>query len=263
MSRRVRYTSGFANFLAILTVVIEVISGVALFMFYTIVADIPFIEPTVKGILLQFLTVLLVLAFFLTMILLYTPLYEFLPYVTKVFISALLAIFALLTPIVYGMDVYGQASNSVFLQFSFLSIVIFIAEVLILYAIYAIRGKKMLLVTRHRRALEEILNGIRMIAEKSKEKRGIDAIVDASNRAFQSWELIVRHELIERWDLSRIVFQALFISMAFYIASLAIVYSVIAFETLIMLATAIIFVFIIVLVLVDTLQSERMRALIK
>jgi len=262
VSRLIRYTSGFANFLAILTIMVEVISGAVIFMLYTIVQEIQFILPTYWDLLVDVLAVLLIAAFLLTIALLYTPLYEFLPYVTKVFISSLLAIFALLGPIIIGMN-YSKLGDTVFLQYAFLSIVIFIAEAMIFYIIYAIRGRKLLFVTRHRKALEEISDGLRRITRVVKEKKDLDLIVDASNRAFKSWELIVKHELIERWDLSRIIFQALFIAMAFYVAALAIIFNVANYDTLIVSATVALFIFIIVLALVDTVQSERMRAIIK
>ncbi len=262
MSRVMRYTSGLANLLAIITIVVEVISGVIIFMLYTIVQGIEFILPTYWDALLKAMIVTLFVSFIITPLLLYTPLYEFLPYVTKVVLSSLLAIFSLLAPVIIGLN-YMEKQNYVYLQFAFLSIVIFLAETVIFYIIYAIRGRKMLYVTRHRKALEDISDGLRRIAKIIKDKKDVDPIVEASNRAFRSWELIIKHELIERWDLSRIIFQSLFIALAFYVAALAIISLVVDYGYLVVTSVIVLFIFIIVLSMVDMIQSERLRAIIK
>lgn len=261
MSRIIRYTSGLANLLAIITIVIEVISGVAIFMLYTIVEGIEFILPAYWDPLLQVMALTLAVSFIISFFLLYTPLYEFLPYVTKVVLSSLLSILSLLAPVIIGLN-YSKNQNYIYLQFAFLSIVIFLAETVIFYVIYAIRGRKMLYITRHRKALEDISDGLRRMVKIVKEKKDLDPIVEASNRAFRSWELIIKHELVERWDLSRIVFQSLFIALAFYVAALAIISFVIDYGYLIAMSVVVLFVFIIILSLVDMIQSERLRAVI-
>jgi len=262
MSRVIRYTSGLANLLAIITIVVEVISGVAIFMLYTIVAGVQFILPEYWDALMKTMAVTLAVSFIISLLLLYTPLYEFLPYVTKVALSSLLAILSLLAPVVVGLY-YSKNQEFIYLQFAFLAIVIFLAETIIFYTMYAIRGRKMLYITRHRRSLEDISDGLRRIAKVVKDKKDLDPIVEASNRAFRSWELIIKHELIERWDLSRIVFQSLFIALAFYIAAIGIVSVVVDYGYLIVTSIIVLFVFIIVLSLIDMIQSERLRAVIK
>jgi len=150
-----------------------------------------------------------------------------------------------------------------YLQFAFLAIVIFIVEAFVFYAVYAIRGKKLIHITNHRRALESIANSLRKIAGIIKDKKEMDPLIDASNRAFRSWEIIVRHELVERWDLSRIIFQSLFIAMAFYSASLVIILKVIDYATYALVSVAMLFVFMIILAGIDAIRSEKLRAVIR
>ncbi len=260
MSKWIRYTGGLANFLAILTLIMEVISGVILFMLATITFGIPFILPEYWDTLINALAIVIIISFIFTFLLLYTPLYEFLPYVTKIFLSSLLSIFTLLSPMIIGW--YFLSSVESYLLFAFLAIVIYVVESIILYAMYAVRGKKLAQVIRHRKALEEISHGIEKLAKLSIEKKDLEPIVEASNKAYHSWSLIVKHEIIERWDLSRVLFQSLVISMAFYLVGITISIKIVGYETFASASSIGLFVFIIILALIDLIQCEKLRSTI-
>ena len=263
LPRIIRYAAGLAHFLAIVAVICETVTAVMLVFMATIVWNIGLIQnPTVWWPLFQKITISsLSISFIIIFALLYTPLHEFLSYVWRTFTTFFLALVSLYTVIVVSWG-FAEPEKNILLQFAFLAMIIFIVEIILFYALYMIRGRKLAFIVRHKNALEEISRGLGVLSEIVKEKKSLDPIVRASNSAYQSWMHIVKYELLERWDVSRIIFQALIISLAFYMAGSLLSYQQIAYSGLVIIISIAVFIVLIIIIAVDIMLSEKTRAML-
>ncbi|MHA1616037.1 MAG: hypothetical protein ACTSX9_01865 [Candidatus Njordarchaeales archaeon] len=264
MVKAIRYAAGLAHFLAIIAIICETVAAVMLFIMATIIWGIALIQnPSIWWPVFEKITIATIgISFLITFALLYTPLYEFLSYVWRTFVTFFLTLVSLYTIIVVSWPSAVNAQQDTLLQFAFLAMIIFIAEIVLFYILYMIRGRKLSFIIRHKNALEEISRGLGTLSEIIKEKKDLDPILRASNAAYQSWTHIVKYEVLERWDISRIMFQALIISLAFFIAGVALTYQQIGYSDLVIFLGAATFVVLVLLIAIDIIRSEKTRAML-
>ncbi len=212
ISARTKLTSGFANMLAFLSALLEGIIGLLLVLMYTIIAGIPFMQTEAWGILLEALIVTLVINFVVIGLILYTPLQEFLHYSIKLLLSSLLSLITLIALLL----VTTHTEYVEFNVYAVLAAVIFIIEAFILYFINMLRRKKLALVMRHKQALDKLADITSALTEKVGDKKIYQELVKSSGAAFSTWGLILKSELLERWDLSKVFNESVLLSLVFF-----------------------------------------------
>ncbi|MHA1664651.1 MAG: hypothetical protein ACTSVW_02325 [Candidatus Njordarchaeales archaeon] len=253
-----RATSSFAQFIAILSIFLEAIASVVLFLIWTLVANIPFVVSEFWGYLLITLIIIIAAAMFLIGLILHTPLYEFISHVLRTFLAGYLSLLTLISMIVVGW----KSEYRVFLPYSLLAIAIFVIQTLILYYLSSLRGKKLAMILRHKDHLNLLTRAIANISEIVENKKVVANVADLGRKVYLSWDKILKYELVERWDIAKIFFESLFLALVYFVTSTVIVNyqsQIISAEVMI-LSGVIAFSFIVLLTAIDLIRGERIRS---
>lgn len=223
---------------AILTTVLETVAGVILFLIWSHYANIPLVRPEALPFLLWIEFGILILTFLLSGILLFSSLRGFIPSIWRIFISSFLSFIVLSLVIVSSLNYSWYRSSSVSL------IPLFIALGIILYLTTYTKEEEVLRMRTHKR----ILNKLR-------EKIG--AKEDLVEKAFRSWDHIVRGRTLKKWSLAESLFLSLLITLAFW-GNLIIINRIEFTDLFQGLALLCLLVFLIVLFLINvTKESKR------
>jgi len=215
ISTKTKITSGFANILAIFSAVLNGISGLLLVLLYTIIALPGFIGAQAWDTFFLALLIALVINYIILGIILYSPLQELLNYATKLALSFLLSLISIATILILTM----HETYTTLQPYAVLSTAIFVIEAFILYFLSSLRSKKLALVLRHKQSLDQLSALTSNLTEHIKDKKLYQQLVRASAQAFTTWGLILRSELVERWDLSKVFNRSILLAMAFFLVS--------------------------------------------
>ena len=258
ISTKTKLTSGFANMLAFLSAILEGITALLLVLMYTIIANISFMQQEAWGILTQSLVIIMVVNYIVIGLLLYTPLQEFLHYTIKLSLSSLLT----LITIVALLLVSSYTAYLDFQIYAILASVIFIIEAFILYFISALRSRKLALVLKHKQALDQLANITTGLTEKLKDKTLYQQLVRASGQAFSTWALILKSEMIERWDLSKVFNRSTILALVFFGISVAFKQYQLTGGFYIVIAGIASFLAMLILTTYDLIRSQKVRGVL-
>lgn len=255
VARRVRGRVGFAIGLAVFTLILSIPAGSLILMMLVGV-----VKPEFVPQLLTVTSVMVGLSFLFAGVLVHTSLREFAHYTLRVIVSIVLVLvtfgFVESLAILSTRDVYRDQLGpwmSLAQKMSDIAvplIVVFMFLTLILYFLAAVRGSAAEQFRAQKAAIEELDRIItqRRVSEAMDKMRNVRVITAR----------ILRNLLIERWDLSRVLYDAMFLSAVL----LALIVIIPPELTSLMagLLMALLVAFLLILWAVDVTRAERIRA---